>query len=67
MLLYLYTERMLGGVIDPETGRAMEYERTVEIELQETQRGGKKRVKKTIEKTSWLGLPKPGLQKPVSK
>lgn len=56
---------MHGGVIDPITGRAMKYERTVEIELMDTTRGGKKRIKKTIEKTSWLGLPNAAEEKQV--
>ena len=47
------------GVRDPKTGKAVQYERSVEIEMVETQ-GGKKLVKKTVEQTSWLGLPKPG-------
>ena len=53
-------EKMHGGVRDPKTGKAVQYERSVEIEMVETQRGGKKLVKKTVEQTSWLGLPKPG-------
>ena len=50
---------MYGGVRDPKTGKAVQYGRSVEIEMVETQRGGKKLVKKTVEQTSWLGLPKP--------
>ena len=53
-------EQMYGGVRDPKTGKAIQYERSVEIEMVETQRGGKKLVKKTVEQTSWLGLPKLG-------
>ena len=53
---------MHGGVRDPKTGKAVQYERSVEIEMVETQRGGKKLVKKTVEQTSWLGLPKPGIK-----
>ena len=51
---------MYDGVRDPKTDKVVQYERSVEIEMVETRQGGKKLVKKTVEQTRWLGLPKPG-------
>jgi hypothetical protein len=45
-----------GGMIDPKTGKAVQYERRVEIEMMETQTGRTNFIKRTVEKTSWLGL-----------
>ena len=43
------------GVRDPKTGKAVQYERSAEIEMVKTQRGGKKLIKKTVEQT--IGCP----------
>ena len=44
----------MGGIHDPEKG-AMTYERRTEVTMQESDLGEKKRVKKIVEQTSWIG------------
>ena len=45
----------MGGIHDPEKG-AMMYERRTEVTMEESQETGKKKkVKKIVEQTSWIG------------
>ena len=44
----------MGGIHDPEKG-AMMYERRTEVTMEESQTGKKKKVKKIVEQTSWIG------------
>ena len=45
----------MGGIHDPERG-AMLYERRIEVKVEETETGEKKRVRKIVEQTSRIGL-----------
>lgn len=48
----------MGGINDPEKG-AMMYERRTEVTVEQSETGEKKRVKKIVEQTSWIGRDKP--------